>query len=79
MTIGNLMNVNTRQYLYVGFFFLTALFGNIAGYVSARFYKFFNGSNWFCNFFTTATLLPLLMFIGSLAIDIGDYFENDLG
>ena len=62
----------------MGFFFLTALFGNIAGYVSARFYKFFNGTNWFFSFFATAALVPIFIFIASLAIDVIDYFDKGL-
>ena len=74
--VGNLLNVDMRQYLYVSFYLITALFGSIAGYISARLYKFFNGSNWFCNFFMTATLLPLIMFAASIAIDLGDFFDG---
>ena len=78
VTLGNLFNMKTRQYLYIVFFFITAFFGSAAGYFSARFYKFFNGTNWVCSFFTTAGLVPLLIFIASVAIDIGDYFDRNL-
>ena len=77
VTISNLLDMNTRQWLYVSFFIITALFGCIAGYTSARFYKFFNGSNWFLNFFMTATLLPMMMFVASIAIDFGDFYDGN--
>ncbi|CAI2179767.1 6596_t:CDS:2, partial [Funneliformis geosporum] len=38
------------------------LFGSIAGYVSARVYKMFNGDSWKKNVFITAFLFPSLIF-----------------
>ena len=78
VTLGNLLNVNTRQYLYGILYFEAALYGIMAGYISARLYKFFNGTNWFLNFFTTAILIPLFIFIVSIVIDFADYFDRSL-
>jgi len=38
------------------------LFGSVAGYVSARIYKMFNGDSWKKNVFLTAFLFPSLIF-----------------
>jgi transmembrane 9 superfamily protein 2/4 len=38
------------------------LFGSVAGYVSARVYKMFNGDSWKKNVFLTAFLFPSLIF-----------------
>ena len=78
VTLGNLFNVNTRQYLYGLLFCESALYGIMSGYVSSRLYKFFNGTNWVLAFFTTAIMIPLLIFIVSIIIDVSDYFDREL-
>ena len=35
-----------REYLYIIVYFTSAFFGNLNGYVAAKFYKFFNGTSW---------------------------------
>ena len=50
----------------------------MSGYLSARLYKFFNGTNWVMNFFTTAIMIPVFIFIVSMVIDVADYFDREL-
>ena len=78
VTAGNLLNMNMRQYLYGLLFFESALYGIMSGYISARLYKFFNGTNWVMNFFTTAIMIPVFIFIVSMVIDVADYFDRGL-
>ena len=44
--IGLQMNAHMRDYLYLLFLALSALTCSLGGWVSARFYKLFNGSRW---------------------------------
>ena len=62
-----------REYLYTSLYFATAFFGNINGYVAARFHKFFNGTNWFWIFWSAAVVFPAIFVACMGLVDIIDF------
>ena len=76
MLCGSTINAELRDYVYMLFFGLSALYGSIAGYVSSRLFKFFNGTMWLTNFYLTATVVPLSVAFGLLLIDLFTWVEK---
>ena len=59
-------------------FVLTAIFGILAGFVSARFYKFFNGTSWLACAVITSGLIPSIFVTYFLVMDLVDWVESTL-
>ena len=76
ISVGNLLDAQLRDYVYMYFFILSAVTGIIAGYVSSRLYKFFNGTNWLVSFYLTAAVVPLAVTAGLVMIDILEWMEK---
>ena len=76
ITAGNFLDAQLRDYVYMIFFGLSAFYGSIAGYVSARLYKFFNGTNWLVSFYLTGAIVPLGVSCGLLLIDCLEWIEK---
>ena len=74
-TLGN-FGREARDFFHLAFFVVSALYGIIAGYVSSRLYKFFNGTWWLSSFYLTAGVVPICIAIGLVAVDILDWFER---
>ena len=43
-SIGNFLSADERDYIYMSTYCISACYGFIGGYVSARLFKFFNGT-----------------------------------
>ena len=76
ISFGNFLDAELRDYVYLLFFGLSAIYGSIAGYVSARLYKFFNGTNWLVSFYLTGAVVPLSVTAGLMLIDFLDWLER---
>ena len=50
--------------------------GVVAGFISARLYRLFNGSEWWMQATSTAIILPLFVIVCLCFIDIVDWFER---
>jgi transmembrane 9 superfamily protein 2/4 len=72
------LDVDHRAQIYSFAFTLTVLTGLLAGYLSARFYKFFNGTSWLRCATATALFIPSIFAFYFVVIDIVDWFERTL-
>lgn len=52
-------------------------FSSINGYVAARIYKFFNGTNWITLAVVTTTFLPCILVGALIVIDICEYIQTE--
>ena len=68
-TFGNFLSVEERDYVYMLFYIVSAFYGSIAGYVSSRLFKFFNGTRWLVSFYLTAAIVPACVSVGLLIVD----------
>lgn len=71
-TVGILSPAH-REYLFVALYFGSAVFGIINGFVAARFYKFFNGTNWHMIAWSSATVVPTFFILCFMLIDAIDW------
>ena len=62
--------------MYLTFFWVSAFYGILSGYVSARLYKFFNGTAWLISFYINAALIPLSVSVMLLIIDCLNWYEK---
>ena len=67
-----------RTELFMMAFVLITLLGMLAGFISARFYKFFNGTSWLRCATVTALFIPSIFVIYFVAIDFIDWWERTL-
>jgi transmembrane 9 superfamily protein 2/4 len=67
-----------RTELFTMAFVLVTLLGMLAGFISARFYKFFNGTSWLRCAVITALFIPSIFVIYFVAIDFIDWWERTL-
>ena len=75
-SVGNILDAQQRDFVYLTFFWVSALFGTLSGYVSARLYKFFNGTAWLISFYVNAALIPLSVSAALLIIDCLNWYEK---
>jgi transmembrane 9 superfamily protein 2/4 len=52
--------------------------GVLAGYISARFYKFFNGTSWLKCAMATALFIPSIFAFYFIVVDMVDWWERTL-
>jgi len=76
ISYGNFLSAELRDYIYMLFYVLSAFTGTIAGYVSSRLYKFFNGTNWLVSFYLTGAIIPLCVSIALIANDVCVWLEK---
>lgn len=77
-SIQSSLDVLHRTQIYYMAFGLIVLTGMLAGYLSARFYKFFNGTSWFRCALATALFIPLIFAAYFILIDFVDWWERTL-
>lgn len=75
-SVGNILDAQQRDYVYLTFFWVSAFYGILSGYVSARLYKFFNGTAWLISFYINAALIPLSVSVMLLIIDCLNWYEK---
>lgn len=75
-SVGNILDAQQRDFVYLTFFWVSAFFGTLSGYVSARLYKFFNGTAWLISFYVNAALIPLSVSAALLIIDCLNWYEK---
>lgn len=59
------------------FYLIAPLFGLVNGFVSARFYMFFNGSEWLLMQVSSCLLLPLIFTALCFTIEICQWVETE--
>ena len=74
-TFGNVLREVSGAFHLI-FFISSALYGLIAGYVSSRLYKFFNGTRWLASFYLTACVVPLCAALGLMIVDFLTWYER---
>jgi transmembrane 9 superfamily member 2/4 len=65
-----------RGGLYTLIFVLTAMLGGLAGFISARFYKLFNGTDWVICAMGNAFFVPMVFIIYFVTLDVVDFFAR---
>ena len=70
------LNEQMRDNIYMLVYVLSGLYGAIAGFVSARLYKLFNGTMWLFSFYLTAAIAPFSVAVGLLFIDFLTWLEK---
>ena len=55
---------------------MSAFYGILNGYVSARLYKFLNGTAWLVSFYINAAIIPLSVSLMLLIIDCLNWYEK---
>lgn len=73
--LGIHLSVHTREYLYLLFLALSALTGSLGGWMSARLYKFYNGTKWRLHLTCTVTLVPAFALAGLSAMTLAERIE----
>lgn len=72
------LDVDHRTQIYSFAFALTVCTGVLAGYLSARFYKLFNGTSWLTCAMATALFIPSIFAFYFVVIDMVDWWERTL-
>jgi transmembrane 9 superfamily member 2/4 len=72
------LDVLHRTQIYYMAFGLIVLTGLLAGYLSARFYKLFNGTSWVRCAVATALFVPTVFAAYFISIDLIDWWERTL-
>jgi len=67
-----------RDYLYSVVFFSSAFYGNVSGYVAARLYRLFNGTEWLITAWATALALPVVIGVALLFIDYIEFVDRSV-